>query len=149
MTEFWLIRHGETDWNTVRRCQGHTDIPLNATGLQQAAALAKKIAGISFAAIYSSDLQRAYRTAQILAAPINLPIQTDIRLREIHQGAWEGRLVSEIRAEIASNFPGSDVDLVDVEQPRAPGGESVRSVLTRMTTIADEISARHPSQRVT
>ena len=66
-TRIIAIRHGETSWNATGRIQGHTDIPLNATGQAQAQQAAQALADETLAAIYSSDLQRAWQTAQALA----------------------------------------------------------------------------------
>ena len=66
-TQIIAIRHGETDWNLDARIQGHTDIPLNDTGLWQAEQLAQALADEPLAHIYSSDLLRAWATAQALS----------------------------------------------------------------------------------
>ncbi|MFN3979717.1 MAG: histidine phosphatase family protein, partial [Caldilinea sp.] len=63
MTRLWLVRHGQTDWNLQGRYQGQTDPPLNATGVQQAELAAQMLCGRKYAALYSSDLQRARATA--------------------------------------------------------------------------------------
>jgi broad specificity phosphatase PhoE len=67
MTELWLVRHGQTDWNLQGRYQGHYDIPLNPVGLAQASCLAEKLVEERFDAIYSSDLLRARVTAETVA----------------------------------------------------------------------------------
>lgn len=90
MTELLLIRHGETDWNTERRLQGHTDIPLNNEGVRQARALGLALRRESLDAIVSSDLQRAMQTAQAIADVRDMPIQVDTGLRERCYGAFEG-----------------------------------------------------------
>ena len=81
MSEFWFIRHGETDWNLARRLQGWQDIPLNDTGLAQAARLAQRlrddVVDTPFAALYSSDLRRARATAQAVAAAVGLPVHIE------------------------------------------------------------------------
>jgi broad specificity phosphatase PhoE len=88
MTCLLLIRHGETDWNIEGRWQGQADVPLNQRGRQQAIDIARSLCHSDIHAIYSSDLQRAWHTAQVLARLKKLPIQPDTRLREIHQGEW-------------------------------------------------------------
>src|SRR4030067_2492051 len=99
-----LIRHGETDWNVDGRWQGQADVPLNARGIAQAEETAQSLSNVKFAAIYSSDLARARQTAEALSRIVGLPVQTDARLREIHQGAWQGLRVPEIEAQYAEAF---------------------------------------------
>lgn len=99
--EIVLIRHGETAWNAERRLQGHLDVPLNAHGSRQAAALAAALQDEAFDAVFCSDLLRARQTAQALAAGHNLPLQIDAGLRERCYGAFEGMLY----ADIAGRYP--------------------------------------------
>lgn len=96
MTEVLLIRHGETAWNAVRRLQGHLDIPLNAEGERQAAALGRALRGEPLDAVISSDLQRASQTAEAIAAPRAIPVRLEPGLRERCYGAFEGMLYTEI-----------------------------------------------------
>lgn len=85
-----LIRHGQTDWNKEGRFQGHTDIPLNDLGIQQALELGQKFKDHSFSAAYSSDLSRALNTAQLVLATHALEIVTNSNLREKYMGSLEG-----------------------------------------------------------
>lgn len=145
MTEIWLIRHGQTDWNVLGKFQGQTDVPLNETGLQQAHELAEKLTVEPFAAIYSSDLSRAYQTAQALAAKMLLPVQRDTRLREICQGEWEGMDLHQVitKYNVDIRIPNQDPVV-----SRAPGGESVAEVAARMVEVAREIANKHPRSKV-
>ena len=79
----YLARHGETDWNAVGRWQGHTDVPLNATGEAQARALAEVLRGAGLSMVISSDLARAQETARIVAGLLDVPLAyVDVDLRE-------------------------------------------------------------------
>jgi probable phosphoglycerate mutase len=97
-----LARHGETDWNRDGIWQGHGDPPLNDLGRRQAAELAERLAGTELDALYSSDLRRAYETAEIVGRRKGLEITADPDLREMDVGSWSG-LTSE---EITTRFPG-------------------------------------------
>lgn len=145
MTQLTLVRHGQTDWNLARRYQGQQDIPLNAEGLKQAHTLATLLSEEVFNAIYSSDLQRALQTAQILLDDRGIPLITDTRLREIGFGEWEGELFQEIFAKYPERFTLSRNDPAII---MAPGGESVAQVAERTSAIADEIARLYPSGRV-
>ncbi|MCL2356769.1 MAG: histidine phosphatase family protein [Defluviitaleaceae bacterium] len=89
------IRHGETDWNAARKIQGHTDIPLNAVGLNQAERLAARLADEPCDAIFTSDLLRARKTAEIINTHHNAPLIASFNLRERNCGEFEGQLLSD------------------------------------------------------
>jgi broad specificity phosphatase PhoE len=129
VTEFILVRHGETDWNADGRLQGHTDRPLSDFGRTQARRLAEELAGEEFDAIYASDLARARETAEIVAAQLQQAVILDPDLREKNWGTWEG-LTSTERL---------DVELV---------GESTAQHQLRMLAALGRIAAEHPHGRV-
>jgi len=89
------IRHGETDWNLARRIQGSNDIPLNEAGLNQAERLAKRLAGDPCDVIFTSDLQRAKKTAEIINSRHNVELITSPKLREQGFADFEGKTLTE------------------------------------------------------
>lgn len=145
MTKLFLIRHGETDWNLEGRYQGQSDIPLNANGLLQAEKLAEKLRTQHLDAIYSSDLMRARRTAEILGQATGAPLHIDLRLREINQGEWEGMLFSEIRQRYPELISQRRSDPLSVTPP---GGESIEQVRERVLAALDAIVSAHPDGEV-
>jgi len=145
MTEIWLVRHGQTDWNLEGRYQGQEDIPLNETGLQQAQDLAKKLETVHFDAIYSSDLQRASQTAGYIAGIKKMKIQFDPNLREICQGEWEGMLFSDV---VRSYEKMVEKRRLEPLNTRAPGGESVSDVYSRVNVVVKKIACAYPHGRV-
>ena len=78
----YIVRHGETDWNIGSRMQGHTDIPLNAKGREQARKIASHLKEIHLDIMYTSPLSRAYETARIITVHHKVPFITDVSLRE-------------------------------------------------------------------
>ncbi len=145
MTQLCLIRHGETDWNLEGRYQGQSDISLNDNGRVQAHRLAEKLAGESFDAIYTSDLLRARDTALIIAKELALPVFIDARLREIHQGEWEGQNVDTIKSRYADIWEKRKQDPANV---RPPGGETVSEVAKRVQSALNDIASGSPSDPV-
>lgn len=96
MTRIGLIRHGCTAWNKEKRAQGVTDIPLDDEGIQQAVALAERLSDDTWNVIYTSDLVRAHRTAEIIAKRLGIEeIHIDKRLREMSGGLVEGKTMDE------------------------------------------------------
>jgi broad specificity phosphatase PhoE len=145
MTRFCLVRHGQTDWNLLGRYQGQSDVPLNQTGRAQAVVLSRQLQDQSIAAVYSSDLERARETAEILASVLLLPVIIEPRLREINLGEWEGQLVSAIQTRYADLWQQRTLDPAGV---RYPGGETVGQVAKRVYTALDDISRVHPIANV-
>ena len=92
--KLYLIRHGETDWNIVKRLQGATDIPLNENGEALARETAEGLKEIPFDMVFTSPLKRAYRTAEIVKGNREIPLIIEERIREICFGDYEG-LVSK------------------------------------------------------
>ena len=99
MAKVIFVRHGETAWNHVKRYQGHSDIPLNETGMQQAEMVARRLASEPIAAVYSSDLLRAAQTAEIIAGVHSLQPIVLSELREVNFGLWEGLTYEQIMAD--------------------------------------------------
>lgn len=103
-----LWRHGRTSYNQQRRFQGQTDIPLDERGLAQAAAaaglLARRLAGVDPVRIVTSDLSRAWMTADTLADLLGVPAEREPGLREIAAGSWEGLLRPEIKSRWPEEF---------------------------------------------
>jgi broad specificity phosphatase PhoE len=129
MQRLLLLRHGESTWNTEHRWQGWLDSPLTASGEAQAAARARTLAHDSFAprVIYASDLQRASRTAEIIAAHVEAPVITDPGFRERHGGEWQGFTSTEID----ERWPGLRAQWRRGELSAPPGGEEDPDVLAR------------------
>jgi broad specificity phosphatase PhoE len=145
MTRLILIRHGQTDWNVEGRWQGQADVPLNSRGLEQAQQLATELADVGIQAIYASDMQRALQTVQPLSRLTGLPVRIDPRLREIHQGEWQGMLVTEIMARYGELFHRRKADPMAVAPP---GGETLEQVQQRAYRVLDEILEHHPHETV-
>jgi broad specificity phosphatase PhoE len=96
MLNIYLTRHGETLWNTEKRLQGSKDSDLTEKGIRNAIALGKRLNNINFNAIYTSPLERAYKTARYIKSDQEVPIHTLENLKEIHFGDWEGKTKEEI-----------------------------------------------------
>ena len=111
---FFVLRHGQTDWNAQMRLQGSTDIPLNETGREQARVASRFLRDQNITRIVASPLSRAFETAQIVAEALGLPVETDPRLIERNFGLFEGLTVDEVethRHEMLSHMhPEADVD---------------------------------------
>ncbi|MDB5732094.1 MAG: histidine phosphatase family protein [Variovorax sp.] len=145
LTRLIAVRHGETAWNVDTRIQGQLDIPLNDTGLWQARRAATALAEEPVAAIYASDLARAWQTATEIAQALRLDVLPEPRLRERAFGHFEGRTFAEIEAESpaeARRWRQRDPDYAPA------GGESLSAFRDRITTVAAELAARHPGELV-
>lgn len=142
MSRLLLARHGQSVSNAVRRFQGAQDVALSELGARQAEALGQAIRRLPIAAVYTSPLERARRTAEIAAAGLGVPLTPVDDLRELSLGDWEGRTVEEIRA-----LPGDPYEQW-VRDPVAcvpPGGEPLPEVQARVVSAMADIAAAHPN----
>lgn len=126
-----LVRHGQTDYHDPKRAQGWSDIPLNATGRLQVAALGKALEGEPIDRVFASDLGRAQETARAIGRPFT----TDPRLRERNYGDWEGRDFDDTNDALDREARGRGVPL---SEGRPPNGESLVDVWTRVQPVIEE-----------
>jgi len=137
-TTILAIRHGETVWNAEERFQGHQDSPLTETGRRQVDALGRRLKGMTFDSLISSDLGRARETAAIIAGHTGHVVTSDSRLRERHYGVLEGLSIPEIQAAHAAvleRFNADDPDYV------IPGGENHRMHYDRNIAWVEDLLA--------
>jgi probable phosphoglycerate mutase len=127
----YLARHGETDWNVAGRWQGHTDVPLNDTGREQARALVPRLRPFGLAAAVASDLSRARETAEIVALGLGVPLAyTDPALRERSFGVFEGLTRAECERQHAEAWR------VWLAERRPPPGAETQPVLAERVVAA-------------
>jgi broad specificity phosphatase PhoE len=134
-----LARHGQTAYNHEGRFQGHLPVPLDATGREQAAALAEVAAGVQITSLWCSPLVRARETADIVAARIGLQPAEDARFAETDTGDWTDRSFADVRAEDPegfARFQRSDPSF------RYPGGESFAEQSARVQAGLGDLRAR-------
>ncbi len=144
MAKFFLVRHGESVWNSERRIQGNQDPGLSARGRRQTELLVAHLKAHvtpAVAAIYASPLRRAAETADQIAGAYGLPVVPESGLREMSLGRWEGKTV----AEIQEAFPGRyEKWLEDPLAFPAPDGEELGSFERRVLGTLERMQAAHP-----
>ncbi len=130
---FYIVRHGQTDWNKEGRRQGHADITLNEQGISEAQALAQTLKHISFDLIYSSDLQRAYKTAALVINQDHLVVEKERALRECHYGRLEGKTTEELT-------------LLSIEEKQEI--ESAESIQNRVFHFLNKVAQENTGQTI-
>ena len=144
-TEIILIRHGETEWNSQKRMQGHSNSDLSEVGRGQIQALGELMKNVSFDHIYSSDSLRTSQTAEAITQYSGHTLQFDQRIREKNLGVFEGLTSTEAKErhpEIYRLFKTAGANYVIDE------GESTQQLLERALEFSEEIRLRHPQERV-
>lgn len=138
---FILVRHGQTEWNRIERFRGRADVPLNEIGLSQAEATGRRVAGTwTPAAVYSSPLSRAVKTAEAIARHFNLTVQAHPGLADIDYGEWQGLTPDEAR----KRWPEQVDDWYNhPEQARIPVGETLAELCSRAMKTISELAVRH------
>ena len=128
--KLYIIRHGETVWNTEGRLQGRADIELNENGIRLARVTARGMADIPFDLAITSPLKRARQTAELVLDDRKVPILEDARLEEITFGEWEGLCCRRDNYQIPSkDFQDFFMNPFKYQPP--VGGETIRQVLDR------------------
>jgi probable phosphoglycerate mutase len=141
----FVFRHGETDWNRAGRMQGSIDVPLNATGLAQAEALADRLRPLRLDAVLSSDLARAMTTARIVAEGLGLPLFPEPGLRETAVGEAEGLLWEEAKTRFGAGLTERWHSQDDVA---FPGGETGFATRTRALAALRRFAEAQPFRRI-
>ena len=125
----YLVRHGHLDRGPDRRYVGQMDYPLSALGDSQAEHLRDIFSGIEFQRIVASDLKRTMATADIIAQRQKVPVEAHPGFREIRLGAWEGRLIDEIKSQEPEAYAQRGLDLAG---HRPPDGENFYDLSERV-----------------
>jgi len=144
-TEIILIRHGETEWNSQKRMQGHSNSDLSSVGQAQIQALGQWMKNVPFDLIYSSDSLRAKQTAEAITQFSGHKLKIDLRLREKNLGVFEGLTSEEARErhpEVFRLFKTAGSKYVIDE------GESTQQLQDRALEIVNETRIKHPEERV-
>lgn len=145
MTRIYLIRHAEAEGNLYRRIQGWYNGLITENGFRQIDALTRRFQDIPIDAVYSSDLARTMTTASAVYKPKNLPLYTDVALREIHMGWWEDRPWAEIRRSNPEEYA-----QFSTASPawKVSGGESLDEVRQRVGKALQKLARRHDGQTI-
>ncbi|ABP67471.1 Phosphoglycerate mutase [Caldicellulosiruptor saccharolyticus DSM 8903] len=137
MKRFYLVRHGETDWNKYNMVQGCIDTDLNQTGIEQAKKVAERLRSEKIDIIFSSTLKRAYMTAnQIKSFHPNIPLKLTDKLNEINFGEWEGLNFEELEERYSEQYKlWKDAP----EKATFPGEGSLYNVMERVKSFFEGI----------
>ena len=141
----YIVRHGQTEWNILGKTQGHGDSNLTAKGREQAELLAESMTKYPRDYIYSSDLGRAYQTAEIIGNKLNIEVEKTEALREMNFGTWEGRIIKDIIEE--------DPELYKMwrNEPhlaKIPQGETLSQIKERTDAFIKEINEKYDGKHI-
>lgn len=142
VTELYLVRHGETDWNRVQRLQGTIDTPLNPIGVGQARHVADRFRSLAVSAVMTSPLVRARSTAVAIARRSGAPMIVNPLLAELDHGSWAGLTIPAI----ASTCPGAVIDSrLQPDALAASGGETLAAAYRRASAVLRRLVAASPA----
>ena len=145
MTEIIIARHGETEWNVSEVFRGQIDIALNETGVKQAELLAGYLSTSNIEAVYSSPLQRALKTAEIIARPHRLKVNIDPDLLDFNFGRWQGLSHQEVKEQYGELYARW---ISHPEQVMMPDGETLGDVSKRVIRVIDKVLKKHAGTAV-
>ena len=142
---FYIVRHGQTNWNILGKTQGHGNSDLTPKGENQALELSKAIKEYPIDYIYSSDLGRAVQTAEIIGSTIGVDIIQTPSLREMGFGDWEGLLIEEIKKDHAKTYETwrNQPHLVNI-----PNGETLHIIKDRVDAFIKELNEKYDNKHI-
>ena len=145
MNTYYLVRHGQTVWNTLGQTQGHGNSPLTELGIQQAKDLAEALKEYPIDIIYCSDLGRAVETAEIIGKELNIEIHPTESLREMGFGVWEGMPLREIEKIYPESFKmwRNEPEKVHIE-----GGETLDMIKQRQDKLIEELNKKYKNKHI-
>lgn len=144
---FYIVRHGETEWNVQHRIQGQEDSPLTPLGIKQAKKTKALLSKIQFDLAFSSDSLRAKRTAEIIAKEHNLAIQATKKIRERGFGKYEGMKLKKLKAMFADLFEAWDKQGKNAFD-RIDSIETTDKIIARLFTFLRQIAIGHPGKNI-
>ena len=141
----YIVRHGQTEWNLLGKTQGHGNSDLTPKGIEQAELLADSMTKYPIDYIYSSDLGRAYQTAEIIGNKLNIEVEKTEALREMNFGTWEGRIIKDIIEE--------DPELYKMwrNEPhlaKIPQGDTLSQIKERTDAFIKEINEKYDGKHI-
>ena len=141
----YIVRHVQTEWNLLGKTQGHGNSDLTPKGIEQAELLADSMTKYPIDYIYSSDLGRAYQTAEIIGNKLNIEVEKTEALREMNFGTWEGRIIKDIIEE--------DPELYKMwrNEPhlaKIPQGETLSQIKERTDAFIKEINEKYDGKHI-
>ncbi len=141
----YIVRHGQTEWNLLGKTQGHGNSDLTPKGIEQAELLADSMTKYPIDYIYSSDLGRAYQTAEIIGNKLSIEVEKTEALREMNFGTWEGRIIKDIIEE--------DPELYKMwrNEPhlaKIPQGETLSQIKKRTDAFIKEINEKYDGKHI-
>ena len=141
----YIVRHGQTEWNLLGKTQGHGNSDLTPKGIEQAELLADSMTKYPIDYIYSSDLGRAYQTAEIIGNKLSIEVEKTEALREMNIGTWEGRIIKDIIEE--------DPELYKMwrNEPhlaKIPQGETLSQIKERTDAFIKEINEKYDGKHI-
>ena len=146
-THLYVVRHGETVWNTEDKMQGVKDSPLTEKGKEHALLLGRKLKELNagFSMLYSSDLGRAYETSKLINNEFSLDINRDERLRERNMGIFEGHSWDYVREQYPEEF---SCLVSEDDSYMIPGGESRKNYRERVISFMDHVAVTHEGESI-
>lgn len=145
MTKLFLLRHGESEWNVLKRVQGQSNPELTDRGLRQAKRAAKRLKDENIDVIYSSDLKRACNTAKTIGKELNIKVDELCGIREMHFGTWEGLDLATIERDHHDHYKSWRTEPHNIE---FDNGESLLTVQERALKDVRNLVAKNENKNI-